>query len=400
MRNNIKNDEAGRLVALEKLHIMDTPPEERFDRFVELATDLFKVPISFISFLDEEHQWMKSQIGMGVKRLPRQLTFCNLTIQRVEPLVIPDTLLDERFADNPYVQNAPHIRFYAGVPLANSEGYRVGTFCVAGHSPLDLEPHQLKLLKSLAALVEEQLTFRESNSVLRQIKKQLELRNDFIRKVFSYYMSDEVVSSILDSQKQQKLGGKERKVTTLFSDLRNFTPLSDTLSAEELVNLLNNYFTKMVGVVEKHKGTIASFIGDAIMVIFGAPYSTQDDSLRAIACAIEMQLTLKKLNKQNQKKELPQLMMGVGINTGLAVVGNIGSKKRMQYSAIGSSVNLASRIQDLSLGGQVLISEATYLETSTKITINGHLQVKAKGFDYPIHIYDVDGVLGDYNLHL
>lgn len=213
-------------------------------------------------------------------------------------------------------------------------------------------------------------------------------------------MSDEVVSSILDSQKKQKLGGKEQKITTMFSDLRNFTPLSDSLHPEELVSLLNIYFSKMVTVVEKYKGTIASFIGDAIMVIFGAPYSTEDDSLRAIACAIEMQLTLRKLNKVNQKKCLPQLMMGVGINTGLAVVGNIGSKRRMQYSAIGSSVNLSSRIQDLSLGGQVLVSEATYLENSSNVVINGHLQVKAKGFDHPIHIYDIAGVNSEYSLHL
>ena len=136
------------------------------------------------------------------------------------------------------------------------------------------------------------------------------------------------------------------------------------------------------------------------MVIFGAPYSTEDDSLRAIACAIEMQKTLKKLNVAHQKKGLPQLKMGVGINTGLAVVGNIGSKKRMQYSAIGSSVNLSSRIQDLSLGGQILISEATYQETKNDLEINGHLRVKTKGFDYPIHIYDVVGVNGNYNLHL
>ncbi|CEG56498.1 adenylate/guanylate cyclase domain-containing protein [Legionella fallonii] len=400
MSKHILNDEVGRLAALEELHILDTPPEAQFDKFVDLATDLLQVPISFISFLDEERQWIKSQFGLGAKEIPRKLAFCNITIQRTDPLVIPDLLQDKRFADSPYVHNAPYLRFYAGVPLANKQGYNVGTFCVADHNPVELRPEQLKLLKELAALIEEQLTFREANLLLRKIKKQLELRNNFIRKVFSYYMSDDVVSSILDSQKQQKLGGTEQKVTTMFSDLRNFTPLSDSLHPEELMSLLNIYFTKMVGVVEKYKGTIASFIGDAIMVIFGAPYSTPDDSLRAIACAVDMQLTLRKLNKANQKKGLPQLMMGVGINTGPAVVGNLGSKKRMQYSAIGSSVNLASRIQDLSLGGQVLISEATYLENSQNIAINGHLQVKAKGFDYPIHIYDIAGVDEDFHLHL
>ena len=402
MRKNGEDEdnEVGRLAALHELQILDTPAEERFDRLVQLATDLLHVPIGYIAFLDEQRQWFKSRRGLRAKQTPRNISFCNHTIQKTEPLIIPDTLLDKRFVNSPLVKKSPFIRFYAGIPLANSKGFNVGTFCVADRAPLKLKPEQLKILRELAALVEEQLSFRQANTLLRKIKKQLELRNDFIRKVFSFYMSDDVVSSILDSHAQQKLGGKECKVTILFSDLRNFTPLSDSLPAEQLVNILNSYFTKMVHIIEKHKGTIYSFIGDAIMVIFGAPYSTQDDALRAVACAVEMQLTLKKVNTQNKKKGLPQLLMGVGINTGTAVVGNVGSKKRMQYSAIGSSVNLSSRIQDFSLGGQVLISEATYMETSKDLEISGHLRVKTKGFDYPIHIYDVVGVNGVYHLHL
>ncbi|BCA95827.1 adenylate cyclase [Legionella antarctica] len=394
------DNEIRRLAALYELHILDTSPEERFDRLVKLATDLLHVPIGYIAFLDEQRQWFKSRRGLRAKQTPRNISFCNHTIQQNEPLVIPDTLLDKRFINSPLVKKSPFIRFYAGIPLANSKGFNVGTFCVADKAPLKLKPEQLKILQELAELVEEQLSFRQANVLLRKIKKQLELRNDFIRQVFSFYMSDDVVSSILDSHTKQKLGGKECKITILFSDLRNFTPLADSLPAEQLVTILNSYFTKMVHVIEKHKGTIYSFIGDAIMVIFGAPYSTQDDSLRAVACAIEMQLTLKKVNVLNKKKGLPNLLMGVGVNTGLAVVGNVGSKKRMQYSAIGTAVNLSSRIQDFSLGGQVLISEATYLETSSELEINGHLRVKTKGFDYPIHIYDVVGVKGDYHIHL
>lgn len=400
MPKKINLNEAGRVAALNDLQIMDTPPEARFDKLVQLATDLLNVPIGYIAFLDEERQWFKSRRGLQAKQTPRCISFCNHTIQRTEPLIIPDTLLDKRFVDSPLVNKSPFIRFYAGVPLANTQGFNVGTFCIADRSPLELEPSQLKLLIELAGLAQDQLVFRESNLSLRKTKKQLELRNEFIRKVFSFYMSDDVVNSILDSKKQQKLGGEEHKVTTLFSDIRNFTPLSDSLPAEQVVELLNNYFTKMVQVIEKHKGTIDSFIGDAIMVIFGAPVSTNDDSLRAVACGIEMQLALKKLNASNKRKGLPQLLMGIGINTGLAVVGNIGSKKRMQYSAIGSSVNLSSRIQDLSFGGQVLISEATYLETKSNLEVNGNLLIKAKGFDHPIHIYDIVGVNGDFNVHL
>lgn len=384
--------EQRRLQALESLKIMDSLPEESYDRLVHLAVELLDIPICYIAFLDEKRLWFKSLYGLKEKQTPRYITFCNETIKKNEPLVIKDTYLDERFAQNPYVQEAPFIRFYAGVPLTDPDGYNVGTFCLADTQPKDMEPKQMALLLKLANIAKDQLTLRHANQLLEKIKKQLELRNKFIRKTFSFYMSDEVVNTILESP-SNKLGGNETKITILFSDLRNFTPLSEQQPAEQLVALLNTYFTKMVNVIEKHKGTVDSFIGDAVMVMFGAPYSTGDDSLRAINCALEMQRELTKLNRTNKKLGLPHLEMGVGINTGTAVVGNMGSKKRMQYSAIGSSVNLSSRIQGLSLGGQILISEATYLEVAEHIEIKGHLRVKVKGIESPITIYDVDKVI-------
>ncbi|KTC79569.1 fused adenylate cyclase/two component hybrid sensor/regulator [Legionella cherrii] len=386
---NTQEYENKRLDALESLKIMDTGPEESYDRLVRLAIDLFNIPICYIAFLDEKRQWLKSHHGLKVKQTPRNISFCNVTIKKHEPLIINDALNDERFANSPLVQQAPHIRFYAGVPLTDPQGYNVGTFCLADTSPKQLDSKQLELLLNLAHIAKDQLSLRKTNFLLQKIKSQLEVRNKLIRKVFSFYMSDEVVNTILKSPHHQKLGGYENKITVMFSDLRNFTPLSEAIPGETLVSLLNNYFSKMVPVIEKYQGIVDAFIGDAIMVIFGAPYSSGNDSLRAIACALEMQQVLKKLNQANKKKNLPQLEMGIGINTGVAVVGNVGSKKRMQYSAIGSSVNLSSRIQDLSLGGQILISESTYKEVVNDIEINGHLRVKVKGIQSPITIYDV-----------
>lgn len=378
-----------RLDALQSLKIMDTLPEESYERLVRLAIDLFNIPICYIAFLDEERQWFKARHGLKEKQTPRCISFCNVTIKKNEPLIINDALLDERFANSPLVQHEPFIRFYAGVPLTDPQGYNVGTFCLADTSPKELDSKQRELLLSLANIAKDELTLRKTNLLLQKIKNQLEVRNKLIRKVFSFYMSDEVANTILKSPHQQKLGGYENKITIMFSDLRNFTPLSESIPAETLVSLLNTYFSKMVPVIEKHQGIVDAFIGDAIMVIFGAPYSSGDDSLRAIACALEMQKMLKKLNRANSKINLPQLEMGIGINTGVAVVGNIGSKKRMQYSAIGSAVNLSSRIQDLSLGGQILVSESTYKEVAQDIEINGHLRVKVKGIQSPITIYDV-----------
>lgn len=381
--------EKKRIDALHTLKIMDTDPEESYERLVRLAIDLFNIPICFISFLNEERQWFKALHGLNLKQIPRSISFCNETIKKQDPLIINDLLDDKRFANNPFVLQDPFLRFYAGVPLTDSQGYNVGTFCLADTSPKELDSKQLELLQSLANIVKDELTLRKTNILLQKVQKQLEMRNKLIRKVFSFYMSDEVINTILKSPTLQKLGGYENKITIMFSDLRNFTPLSESIPGETLVSLLNTYFSKMVPVIEKHHGILDAYIGDAIMVIFGAPFSSGDDSLRAVACALEMQEVLIKLNETNSKISLPHIDMGVGINTGCAVVGNIGSKKRMQYSAIGASVNLSSRIQDLSLGGQILISESTYEEVKNKIEINGHLRVKVKGVQSPITIYDV-----------
>ncbi|KTD73291.1 adenylate/guanylate cyclase domain-containing protein [Legionella tucsonensis] len=381
--------EQKRLDALQSLKIMDTLPEESYERLVRLAIDLFNIPICYIAFLDEERQWFKARYGLKAKQTPRCISFCNVTIKKSEPLIVNDALNDERFANSPLVQQDPFIRFYAGIPLTDPLGYNVGTFCLADTSPKELDSRQLSLLLNLANIAKDELTLRKTNLLLQKIKKQLEVRNKLIRKVFSFYMSDEVANTILESPHHQKLGGHESKITIMFSDLRNFTPLSESIPGETLVSLLNTYFSKMVPVIEKHQGIVDAFIGDAIMVIFGAPYSSGNDSLRAVACALEMQRVLKKLNQTHSKINLPHIEMGVGINTGRAVVGNIGSKKRMQYSAIGSPVNLSSRIQDLSLGGQILISESTYKEVVKDIEINGYLRVKVKGVLSPITIYDV-----------
>ncbi len=382
-------DEQKRLEELYSLKIIDTLPEECYDRLVMLAIELLDIPICYIAFIDEKRQWFKSEHGLKKKQMPRAFSFCNETIKNHEPLIIQDTLLDKRFAHISLVQEDPNIRFYAGVPLTSPEGYNVGTFCLADTTPRKLTSKQLNILLTLANIAKDELSLRYSNHSLEKIKKKLEQRNSLIRKVFSFYMSDEVIDMILQSPTQLKLGGKETKVTILFSDLRNFTPLSEHLPAEQLVSLLNAYFSKMVNVIEKHKGTVASFIGDAIMVLFGAPYSDKEDSLRAIQCALEMQSALVKFNHADKRRDCPHLEMGIGVNTGMAVVGNTGSKKRMQYSAIGSSVNLSSRIQGLSIGGQILISAATYQEVAEYIDINGYLRVKVKGIESPITIYDV-----------
>ncbi|WP_190241042.1 CHASE2 domain-containing protein [Nostoc sp. 'Peltigera membranacea cyanobiont' 210A] len=221
-----------------------------------------------------------------------------------------------------------------------------------------------------------------------------------MRKTLGRYLTDEIVANILETPSGLKLGGERRKVTVLVSDLRGFSAISEQLPPEEVVKILNLYLGTMTDVINQYKGTINEFMGDGIFVIFGAPISRKDDSERAIACAIAMQLAMQQVNKQNQQMNFPILEMGIGINTGEAVAGNVGSQKRAQYTVIGSHVNLAARIESYTVGGQILISENTCKDANIDLQIAGQLQIEPKGIKHPVTICEIRGIGGKYNLFL
>ncbi|MEC4984712.1 MAG: adenylate/guanylate cyclase domain-containing protein [Oscillatoria sp. PMC 1068.18] len=222
-----------------------------------------------------------------------------------------------------------------------------------------------------------------------------------IRKTFGRYLSDEVVTNLLDNPEGLKLGGERRKLTILTSDLRGFTATSERLAPEEVVKILNFYLEYMADVITKYGGTIDEFMGDGILVLFGAPTPRKDDAERAVATAVAMQLAMEPVNQQMQAWNLPPLQMGIGINTGEVVVGNIGSEKRTKYGVVGSHVNLTYRIESYTTGGQILISESTFNELdSSQLRIDDQMQVQPKGVQEPITIYDLGGIAGKYNLSL
>ncbi|MBF2029932.1 MAG: adenylate/guanylate cyclase domain-containing protein [Oscillatoriales cyanobacterium C42_A2020_001] len=221
-----------------------------------------------------------------------------------------------------------------------------------------------------------------------------------MRKTFGRYLTDEVVSNLLETPSGQQLGGERRKVTVLMSDLRGFSANAERLPPEKVVTLLNLYLGAMADVVDRYKGTINEFIGDGIFVMFGAPIARADDCQRAIACAVAMQLAMKTVNDQNQQLGLPVIEMGIGINTGEVVVGNVGSQKRAKYTVIGSHVNLAARIESYTVGGQILISEDTLREAAYDVQVDGELKVEPKGIRNPITLYEIGGIGGKYNLFL
>lgn len=162
-----KNEEA-RLVALEKYAILDTDPELAFDDLTLLASFICKTPMALISLIDEERQWFKSRVGLSVSETSRDVAFCSSAILKDEIFVVPDAMEDERFRNNPLVVSEPRIRFYAGAPLINEDGYALGTLCVIDQKPRNLEPDQKDALKALSRLVLAQLEFRRNLILLKE----------------------------------------------------------------------------------------------------------------------------------------------------------------------------------------------------------------------------------------
>jgi adenylate cyclase len=170
---------------------------------------------------------------------------------------------------------------------------------------------------------------------LQELNAALEVRNRFIRQTFGRYLSDDIVETILEQPDGLKIGGEKRQATILMSDLRGFTSLSERLPAEDVVSMVNTYLETMTEIIPKHQGTIDEFIGDGILVIFGAPFRRPDDARRAVACAVDMQLAMVAVNDRNRQAGYPEVALGIGLNTGKMVVGNIDSKKRTKYGVVG-----------------------------------------------------------------
>ena len=213
-----------------------------------------------------------------------------------------------------------------------------------------------------------------------------------VESAFARYTSPDIADYVLTTSEGQKRGGVTQEVTILMSDLRGFTALATTMSAQRLINLLNHYFEKMVSVIEKYHGTVIEFLGDGIFVVFGAPKEWPDHAALAVSCGIEMQNAIKEVNEWNRENGYPDLEMGIGINTGSVVVGNIGSEKKMKYGCMGSPVNTAGRLEALTIGGQLLITENTRQLLKEDIEYISDGAFLPKGSTKELKYYEVAGM--------
>ena len=227
----------------------------------------------------------------------------------------------------------------------------------------------------------------EINNMAEGLKERERLKLNFAR-----YVSQHVMEKILSSEAIAKLEGERRKITVLFSDIRGFTMIAEHLPPEEVVALLNEYFTVMIDIIFKHHGTLDKFIGDGIMVEFGAPLDDALQERNAVDTAIAMQQEMKKLEDVWEKRGKPALKIGIGIHTGQAVVGNIGSEVRMEYTAVGDTVNVAARLEQMTkvIDQPILISETTYMAVKEHFKFKNLGSKVLPGREEPIVIYTLE----------
>ena len=214
---------------------------------------------------------------------------------------------------------------------------------------------------------------------------------DFVKETFGRYMTKQVADSILSNPDAVALGGKKQEVTILFSDIRGFTSFSESHAPEQVVSHLNEYMSAMVDVIIKYEGVVDKFIGDAIMAVFGSPIAREDDPLRAVKTALEMQQRLTALNEKWEQQGKDTFKIGIGVNTGEVIVGNIGDVRRMEYTVIGDNVNIASRIEGLTKNYNcpIIISESTYQKVRDHVQVNQLESVVVKGKSRSVAIYEL-----------
>jgi adenylate cyclase len=237
--------------------------------------------------------------------------------------------------------------------------------------------------------------FEQMAETIRTMAKGVRER-DTIKQAFSGYLSRQVLDTFMAKGDLSALQGERRRITVMFTDIRGFTTIAERMAPEEVVTLLGQYFERMVEVVMRHQGTIDKFLGDGMMVIFGAPLDDPYQEEHAVAAAIEMQSQLAELSKKWEAEGRPVVRMGVGINSGAAIVGNIGSDQRMEYTAIGDTVNLASRLETASkdLGVDIVVSEHTYDAIRPLFRWKSAGEVTVRGRTEPVRAYSVEGRSG------
>lgn len=305
----------------------------------------------------------------------------------------------------------------AGVPLfflvdeeskeLKDEAYLKGAMVVlkkpvgqSGIIRIERAAWQYETTKNYERIFQKQVTELESAKEIKNLNAMLESRNEFLYRIFGKYFSDELLDVILKKPEGAFIGGEKSNVAVLMADLRSFSSIAENMSADELTDVLNCFFGRMLEVISKFGGTVIEFMGDGVLCVFGAPVPSENFCEKALVAGITMQNEMNEVNAYCKEMGYETLEMGIGIHCGVAFAGNVGSEQMMRYNVIGKVVNECSRIEGCSVGGQVLVSEELLQNIPNKVHVLNAFQISAKGVKKPIEICEINGIEGENACYL
>ena len=366
----LPSNETERVAALRALDILDTAPDVAYDDIGELAAQICRCPVGYISFIDDERVWFKAKYGLPADftQCPREIAFCSTTICGAELVSVPDLREDERFKQNPFVTGDPHLQFYCSMPLITNEGYALGTLCVMDFEPRRLEFEQAEAMRRLSRQVLSQLELRRKVIEYHQTIEQLQqARADAAAEKAC---TEELLVNILPTPiaDELKKNGKVQPrytnaATVLFTDFKGFTLLAERTEPAVLIGLLDQYFTAFDDIVARCGLEKLKTVGDAYMAVAGVPTANRRHAIDACLAALEMQAAVARMKALREKMRLLALDLRVGIHSGPVMSGVVG-KNKFTFDIWGDAVNTAALMEANGAAGRINVSE----------TVAGHVR--------------------------
>jgi adenylate cyclase len=377
-------NEPGRIAALRALDILDTPPDLAYDEIGELAAQICKCPVGYISFIDEDRLWFKAKYGLPPDFVgcPREIAFCATTICGAELVTVPDLRDDVRFNANPFVTGDPHVTFYCSMPLITQEGYALGTLCVMDFEPRRLEFEQAEAMRRLSHQVISQLELRRRLIENQQMIKELDQAR--AETAGEKARAEELLANFLPPRVADELkrNGKVQPkyhpaATILFTDFKGFTLLAERMEPGALIGLLDQYFTAFDEIVSRLGLEKLKTVGDAYMAVAGVPTANRRHAIDACLAALEMLAVVSRMKTMREKMRLPALEMRVGLHSGPVMSGVVG-KNKFTFDVWGDAVNTAALMEASGAPGRINVSEtvAGHVKTLFELEPRGHVVAK------------------------
>ncbi len=369
---------AGKLIASE----FDL--SRRLAAVLDTAVEVLEADRGFIMMRNEDDSSIHVSVARGMgKELESGAPSMGIARRAAidgEPVLMADAEFDEQFGmrDSIIRQN---ILSAMCVPLQVEDRILGSIYVDSRKSRVAFDQADLELFASLAS----QSAMAIDNARLHEQMLEAERK----RTNLGRFLSPAIVDVIMKEESTLALGGSKRDVTSLFCDIRGFTPLTEQMPATQIVDVLNEHFSAMTEIVFEYRGTLDKYIGDEVMAVFGAPLSDDDDAERAVRAAIAMIRRNKELNEQRSQQGRPELSLGIGIDTGEVIAGFVGSPMRMEFTVVGDHVNTARRLCDIAQAGQIVIAEPTYELVRDIVKVQSIGRVTLEGKQIPTNAYEV-----------